>query len=96
VALISVGIREGQSLSRRSIQRIMEQLGQQIGMNLRRGDVYARCSAHQYIILLSKANYENSCMVCRRVLGAFNRAHPHVTAQIHYMVQPLSPSASMP
>lgn len=96
VALISVGVWDGQNLSRRSIQRIMEQLGEQIGTNLRRGDVYSRCSVHQYIILLTRANYENSCMVCRRVLGAFNRAHPHVTAQIQYMVQPLSPGVNIP
>lgn len=96
VALISVGSRDGQSLSRRSTQRIMEQLGDQIGTNLRRGDVYSRCSIHQYIILLYGANYENSCMVCRRLLGAFKRAHPHVTAQINYMVQPLGPGIHMP
>ena len=77
-------------------QAILEQLGEQIGMNLRRGDTYSRCSVHQYIILLPKANYENSCMVCRRVLGAFNRAHPHVTAQINFMVQPLTPGISVP
>ena len=93
VVLLSV---DSGTLSKRSISRIMEQLGEQIGTNLRRGDTYSRCSVHQYIILLTKANYENSCMVCRRVLGAFNRAHPHVTAKIHYMVQPLTPGISVP
>ena len=96
VVLLSVDSGNGKTLSRRSINRVMEQLGEQIGMNLRRGDTYSRCSVHQYIILLPKANYENSCMVCRRVLGAFNRAHPHVTAQINFMVQPLTPGISVP
>lgn len=95
VVLLSVDAGK-QPLTRRSVNRIMEQLGEQIRCNLRRGDTFSRCSVHQYIILLPGANYENSCMVCRRVLGAFNRAHPHVTAKILHMVQPLSPSICVP
>ena len=74
----------------------MEQLGEQIRLNLRRGDTFSRCSISQYIIMLPHANYENSCMVARRILGAFNRIHPHVSANLHYMVQPLSPSICVP
>ena len=61
-----------------------------------RGDTISRCSLSQYIIMLPKANYENSCMVCRRVLTAFQKAHPHVTAKINYMVQPLTPGICVP
>lgn len=96
VLMLSVTSGVGNELTRRSIHRIMEQLGEQIRGNLRRGDTYSQCSVHQYIILLPRANYENSCMVCRRILGAFKRVHPHVTAQIHYMVQPLSPGLLVP
>lgn len=83
-------------LTKRSQDRIMEQLGQTLRLNLRRGDTISRCSVSQYIMMLPKANYEDSCMVCRRVIAAFTRAHPHVNAKIHYMVQPLSPSISVP
>ena len=96
VVLLSLSGEAEKPLSRRSVNRIMEQLGQQIRVNLRRGDTFSRCSVSQYILMLPKANYENSCMVCRRVLGAFRRAHPHVTANIHYMVQPLTPSVRVP
>jgi len=83
-------------LSKRSRDRIMHQLEEQLRLNLRRGDTISRCSVSQYIILLPNANYENSCMVCRRILGAFHRAHPHISAKLNYMVQPLSPGICVP
>lgn len=96
IVLLSLAADEDKLLTKRSMQRIMDQLGEQIRINLRRGDTFSRCSVSQYILMLPKANYENSCMVCRRVLAAFRRAHPHVTAKINYMVQPLSPSICVP
>lgn len=96
IALISVGPGSDKPLTKGRLSRIMEQLGREIRGNLRRGDVFSQCSASQYILMLPRANYENSCMVCRRVLGAFHRAHPNVTAKFHYMVQPLSPGVCVP
>lgn len=96
IVLLSLAAEGDIPLSKRSQKRIMEQLGQQIRQNTRRGDTFSQCSVSQYILMLPKANYENSCMVSRRVLGAFRRAHPHVNAKINYMVQPLSPSISVP
>ena len=96
IALLSITGTPEKPLSKRSLNRIAEQLGQTIRTNLRRGDVISRCSVCQYIILLPKANYENSCMVCRRVLAAFQRTHPHVRARINYLVQPLTPTYCMP
>lgn len=96
ILLLSVSGEGEKPLTRRTMNRIMEQLGEQIRTNLRRGDTFSRCSVSQYIVMLPQANYENSCMVCRRVVGAFHRAHPHVSAKIHFMVQPLTPSISVP
>lgn len=96
VALLSVSGPAGKPLSKRSMNRIMEQLGEQLRTNLRRGDVISRCSVSQYIMMLPNANYENSCMVSRRVIAAFNRAHPHCTATIHFLVQPLTPRVCVP
>ena len=96
ILLLSVFGTAEKPLSRRTLNRIMEQLGEQIRTNLRRGDTFSQCSISQYIIMLPQANYENSCMVCRRILGAFSRKHPHVTAKIHYMVQPLTPGICVP
>ena len=82
-------------LSKRSLDTAMEHLGEQIRTNLRRGDNFARCSVSQYIIMLPQANYENSCMVSRRILNAFTKRHPHSPARINFVVQPLSPEAEM-
>ena len=96
IALLSVSSNSDKPLTKRSLERIMEQLGDGLRYNLRRGDTISRCSVSQYIIMLPKANYENSCMVCRRVITAFSRSHPHVAAKINFMVQPLTPSICVP
>ena len=96
VALLSVSSALEKPLSKRSMDRVTAQLGEVLRHNLRRGDTISRCSVSQYIIMLPKANYEDSCMVCRRVIGAFTRNHPHVAAKIQYMVQPLTPSICVP
>lgn len=96
IALLSISSGTDKPLSKRSLDRIMDQLGAGLRSNLRRGDTISRCSTSQYIIMLPKANYENSCMVCRRVITAFSRSHPHVTARINFMVQPLTPGICVP
>jgi DNA-binding SARP family transcriptional activator len=96
IVLLSLAAEDDKPLTKRSQNRIMEQLGEQIRTNLRRGDIFSRCSVSQYILMLPKANYENSCMVCRRVIAAFYKTHPHVTAKINYMVQPLTPGICVP
>ena len=90
VALLSVTGEGDKHLTRRSQETAMEILGDQIRTGLRRGDAFCKCSASQYVILLPEANFENSCVVCRRVIGAFTRRYPHSPIRIHYMVRPLS------
>lgn len=92
VALLAVAGAGSKILTQRSLDKAMENLSEQIRLNLRRGDVFARCSASQYVIMLSQANYENSCVVCRRLINAYNRRHPHSTVRIHYLVRPLTPN----
>lgn len=96
VALLSATGITGDPLPKRSLERIMGQLGQQIRINLRRGDTISRCSTTQYILMLPKANYEDSCMVCRRVINAYHKAYPHTAVRIRFLVQPLTPGISVP
>jgi len=42
------------------------------------------------------ANYEDSCMVCRRVINAYHKAYPHTAVRIRFMVQPLTPGICVP
>ena len=91
IALLTV---IGEEVSKRQ-QKIMKNLQEQIRLSLRRGDVAAQCSASQYIILLPQANYENSCMVCERIVKAFFHKYPHYTADIQYAVYPVKPEEEM-
>lgn len=92
ICLLSVTDEQGGDLSKRSLDRCMENLQELIRFSLRRGDVAARCSVSQYILLLPQANYENSCKVCERIIKGFCRQYPHSPAQLHYSVQPLEPN----
>lgn len=95
VALLHITDDEN-TMNRRRLNRIMDQFGETLRQNLRQGDVISRCSISQYIVMLPDANYENSCMVCRRVIAAFRHQHPGIAADIHFIVQPLNPSIRVP
>lgn len=90
ICLLSVSGKDGEMLARRSLDPAMNNLQVLVQNNLRRGDVIARCSISQYIILLPQANYENSRMVTDRLVSAFYRRYPHSPARLRYTVQPLA------
>lgn len=90
ICLLSVSGKDGEMLARRSLDPAMNNLQVLVQNNLRRGDVIARCSISQYIILLPQANYENSRMVADRLVSAFHRRYPHSPARLRYTVQPLA------
>lgn len=92
LALLSVMNHEGDELAQRSLDKTMQNLQEQIRINLRKGDIASRCSVSQFIIMLPQANYENSCMVCRRIITAFNRQYPHSPARIDFAVEAMEPN----
>lgn len=91
ICMINVAGEGGKALSKRSHNTVMENLQEQIRTNLRRGDAVSRCSASQYIIMLHLANYENSCMVCERIIKSFYRQYPHSPAELTYTVKAIEP-----
>lgn len=93
ICLISITDQSGNVLAKRSLDRSMANLQETICSNLRKGDIASRCSVSQFILMLPQANYENSCMVCERIIRAFNRQYPHSPASLHFSVQPLEPNA---
>ncbi|MEG2176305.1 MAG: bacterial transcriptional activator domain-containing protein [Oscillibacter sp.] len=93
IGLLSVTGEKGLELSKRSLERCMENLETLIRASLRKGDIFSRCSVSQYILMLPQANYENSCMVCDRIVKAFFRQYPHSPAELSQSVQPLEPNA---
>ena len=92
IALLTLMGEDGRDLPKRSLDRAMENLQEQIRLNLRRGDIAAQCSVSQFILMLPQANYENSCMVCQRICKAFARQYPHSPADIRFSVHPLEPN----
>ena len=92
IALLSVHSADDQPLPRRSLDRAMENLQALVISSLRQGDVVTRCSASQLIVMLPQANYENSRMVCQRIIKAFTRQYPHSPAEIRFSVHPLEPT----
>lgn len=91
IALLSIHGEDRKDISRRSLDCAMDNLQELVVGNLRQGDVVSKCSVSQLVIMLPQANYENSCMVCQRIIKAFKRQYPHSPADIHYSVQPLEP-----
>lgn len=91
IALLSLHGQNREELSRRSLDRAMDNLKSVTVGNLRQGDVVSRCSVSQLIAMLPQANYENSCAVCQRIVKAFFRQFPHAPVDIRFSVQPLEP-----
>lgn len=94
VALFSVHGQKNKELARRSLDRAMDNLKELIIGNLRQGDVVTKCSVSQYIVMLPQANYENSCLVCQRLVKAFFRQYPHSPVDIRFSIHPLEPMES--
>jgi len=94
IALLTLHGYGRKELARRSMDHAMENLQELVIGNLRQGDIVSRCSVSQLIVMLPRANYENSCAVCQRIIKAFSRKYPHSPANIHYSVQPLEPMGS--
>ncbi len=93
IALITVTGRNGDNLSAKKTEKVIGNLGEVIKFSLRRGDSASRCSASQYVIMLPRANYENSIMVCERIIRAYNNKFPHYDIELRYEVCPLQPDA---
>lgn len=91
IVLFSLQPQEKKELSRRSLDRAMDNLREMMLSSLRQGDIVTKCSVSQMIVMLPQANYENSCLVCERVVRAFYRQYPHSPVGIHFSVQPLEP-----
>lgn len=67
--------------------RAMDALGNAISGSLRRGDVYARYSIAQYIVLLPTASYENGCNVMKRIASSFKKEYTRKDLVIDYSLQ---------
>ena len=67
----------------------MDQLLAVLNQSLRSGDVVAKYSSGQYVVLLPAANFEDSTMVMERVVNAFYRQHRRHFLRITYKIREL-------
>lgn len=65
----------------------MENLKETINTSLRRGDLFSRYSATQYIVMLVSADYENSSKVGQRIMDKYNSKYFARSTKITYKVK---------
>ena len=90
VCLLCLEGKNGEALSKKARDTAMKQLSESIQEALRSGDIYARYSISQYIILLPSASRENGKMVMERILDKFRRKHPGSPVEIYYSLQDIA------
>lgn len=79
----------GEALPPKTLTPIMDKLFECIRLSLRRGDVYARYSVSQYILMLPATTYENGEMVINRIIRRFHKEKPRSPATLSYSLQPM-------
>ena len=91
-ALLTLKPKTEKEVSEKSLALAMDNLEKLMVMVLRKGDVITRCSASQFLLMLPSANYENSGMVCRRIIAHFEKKYPHTPVCVDSYIQAMSPS----
>ncbi|MEG2678671.1 MAG: BTAD domain-containing putative transcriptional regulator, partial [Oscillospiraceae bacterium] len=71
IALITLSKPDGSLPSKNVLSASMDQLLTVLTESLRRGDVIAKYSGAQYVLMLPSANMENSTMVLERIVATF-------------------------
>ena len=89
VVLITVSLPDGKTPALQPLNATMDQLLEAIRLNLRRGDVMARYSGAQYVLMLPTANYEDSQMVMERIVNNFYQQNRKNFLKISYKLQQL-------
>lgn len=72
--------------------KCMDFLGKAVAQSLRRGDVYSRYSATQYVFMLPTLNMENSDIVIRRIKKTFNSLCRVKNVILEAKIMPVDPA----
>ena len=91
IALLSISEKDQTPLPQKKLQREMENLRCAIKSSLRRGDSASKCSVSQYVVMLPGANYENSCMVCKRIIKQYNQTFSYPDVDVRFEVRAIEP-----
>ena len=73
------------------LAKVMDRLIESARLSLRRGDMIARYSPAQLVIMLPTVTYEMGQMVCERLTRNFKRENPTLNVAISYNLRPMEP-----
>ena len=91
LALLTVSSAHRDHLNPRVLARQMGMLLETVCTSLRKGDVIARFSASQYVLLLPTVTYESGMLVLERIRTNFRREYPKSPVVILGKLRPLKP-----
>lgn len=91
VGLLTVTEQDGQVPPVAKLAKVMEELMETIRGSLRRGDVFSRFSATQFILMLPTLTYENGEMVMQRICRYYRNEYRSRNVRITASLQPLDP-----
>lgn len=78
---------DGEPLSPKALSSGMDQLQSCLLRSLRRSDVASRCSATQFVVMLSALSAENGLMVQQRIVSRFTKENPRSAICIRSKLQ---------
>ena len=89
IALITLSLPDGKSPTLALLNKTMEQVLTVLESTLRRGDVVARYSGAQYVLMLPTASYEDATMILDRIIATFNQKNRKSFLLLSYKIQQL-------
>lgn len=89
VALLTVSLADDKTPELYLLNETMEQLLLLLRQSLRSGDIIARYSAAQYVLMLPWANYEDGAVIIERIIRAFYRNYRNNQLKLSYKLKPL-------
>ena len=91
LALVTMQGRNVTEQNERRWKKLCSNVEESIRTSTRRGDSATQCSTSQFLVMLPRANYENSCMVCERIERAYYRKNSRLDIELSFEVFPLEP-----
>lgn len=91
ISLLTCTDPQGNVLDIKLQSKVMDALYEVIKTSLRKGDVFSRFSATQYVLMLPTLTYENCLMVMDRVIKKYKQLYRPKSVNIFAKVQPLNP-----
>jgi DNA-binding SARP family transcriptional activator len=91
VGLLTVTESDGRQPSVAKLARVMDEMRETIRVSLRKGDVFSRFSATQYILMLPTLTFENGEMVLERICRRYRNEYRSRNVRITESLQPLDP-----